>query len=157
MFKISICHRILASLLVPCQLQNDIMSKSNNMKITAINSEFKDWKFRVLLRTLLDRSKIFNPRIVLSSRSIWWKNKVISGLCFNILRWHADPQHTFALLVLIIARIITKYCIWFWFLLKLFKVFVFLKIKTLVLFPTFCSSPLMTFLPKVEHFLKFCF
>ena len=133
------------------------MAKSNNMKLTAINLYLKDWKFCVLLRTLFDKSRPFNPRIVLSSRLIWWKKQGHIWFVFQYLRWHADFQHTFALLVLIIARIITKYCIWFWFLLKLFKVFVFLKIKTLVLFPTFCSSPLMTFLPKVEHFLKYCF
>ena len=133
------------------------MSKSNNMKITAINSEFKDWKFRVLLRTLLDRSKIFNPRIVLSSRSIWWEKQGHIWSVFQYFKMTCRSPTHICLTSLIIARIITKYCIWFWFILKLFKVFVFLKIKTLVLFPTFCSSPLMTFLPKVEHFLKYCF
>ena len=78
-------------------------------------------------------------------------------VCVSIFKMTCRFTTHICLTSLIIARIITKYCIWFWFILKLFKVFVFLKFKTLVLFSTFCFSPFMTLFAKSWALSKILF
>ena len=67
---------------------------------------------------------------------------------FQYPRWHADFQHTLASLVLIIARLITKYSIWFWFFLKLFLKFCFSKNQNSCPFSNVLYRPLNDLLAK---------